>query len=330
MALFTNLAERMRDFCLGALEPPTVVKCQASAADYLWFSAEIGAHGSPPGVPCCFTFLALCVTWFAMTRASGASLAQKLSHLKKVFTRPPCLSPWTNEREREFMCDLRRGLAKTFGGPGSKGPSEVLGRELLDKVKEALHLLFHHNAAVVMCALLDHLHDGVGRGDEVLHAYCSYCRPEALEFYEDAVLFNFSHHVHPPKTHKVHGPPVPQVISRGRPAYDSLLRLRELHVETGCTHCYPRVSLQGVVDASRRLTQTTARKRMRVALAHVLGSTEAAAQHGLHGCRAGGVVDALLRGVPPSAIKAQGHWALDSAVMEKHARFSTQQRMRFF
>jgi hypothetical protein len=316
----------MRDACLGALEPPTVVKYQRSAADYLWFALQIGAWGSPPGVPCALTVVALCLTWFAVTRGAGASLVQKLSHLKKVFTRPPCLSPWLNEHELELMSDLRLGLAKTFGGPGSKGPSEVLCRALLDKVKEALRELFHPTVALVICALLDHLHDGIGRGDEVLHAHC---RPSALEFHEEAVLFNFSH-VHPPKMHKVHGPPVPQVISRDRPAYKSLLALRRLHVKTGCLHCYPRVSLQGVVDVGGRLTQSTALRRVRVGLAHVLGDPAAAAQYGLHGCRAGGVVDALLRGVPPAAIKAQGHWALDSKAMEKHARFSTQQRMRFF
>ena len=91
------------------------------------------------------------------------------------------------------------------------------------------------------------------------------------------------------------------------------------------------ISLGGVVDGAARLTYTTALRRFRQGLAHAFGGDkDAASQCGLRGLRAGGVCDALMRGVPASAIKAQGHWALDSNVMEKHARFSTQQRMRFF
>jgi hypothetical protein len=125
--------------------------------------------------------------------------------------------------------------------------------------------------------------------------------------------------------------PVPQMISRNRPACSSLLALREVHRSSGCRHCYPKASLRGAVDPKARLTYTTALRRLRQGLAHAFGGDTAAAdRYGLHGLRAGGGCDALMRGVPPSAIKAQGHWSLESNVMEKHARFSTQQRMRFF
>lgn len=224
------------------------------------------------------------------------------------------------------MRDLQKGLQKSFGGPGSKRPSEVVNRSLIDLLKAAYRDIFHPAVAVVMCALSDHLHDGIGRGDELLHDRCF---PSALEFYSDAIVFNFSH-VHPPKMHKVHGPPAPQVISKRRPAYASLLALRKLHRTTGCVHCYPKVSLAGVVSVKGRLTQTTARKRMRAGLDHVFGNDLASRGYGLHGFRAGGVVEALLRGVPTAAIKAQGHWSLESTVMEKHARLSTAQRMQFF
>lgn len=327
MAMFTGLAEKTRDFAMGSMDPSSIVKYQATAADYSWFALAIGAYGAPAGVPCTFTLLSMCVTWFAMTRASGASLAQKLSHLKKVFTRPPCLCPWLTTLELALMKDLRVGLSKAFGGPGSKGPSEVICRELLDRVNASFRTIFHPTVATVMIALCDHLHDGIGRSDEVLHAKCF---PTALAFYTDAILFNFTH-AHPPKSHKTHGPPVAQVVSRGRPACSSLLALRGLHRTTACKHCYPKVSLGGVVDGAARLTYTTALRRFRQGLAHAFGGDkDAASQYGLHGLRAGGVCDALMRGVPTSAIKAQGHWALDSNVMEKHARFSTQQRMRFF
>ena len=106
--------------------------------------------------------------------------------------------------------------------------------------------------------------------------------------------------------------------------------LRKLHRATGCVHCYPRVSLKGVVSTTARLTQSTARRRLRAGLDHVFGNDFASRGHGLHGFRAGGVVDALLRGVPTAAIKAQGHWSLESSVMERHARLSTEQRMRCF
>ena len=91
-------------------------------------------------------------------------MSQKLSHLKKVFTRPPCLCLWLNQAELDLIRDLRTSLSKTFGGPGSKGPSEVLGRELLDQVKVSFRALFHPTVALVMSAVCDHLLGGSAYG----------------------------------------------------------------------------------------------------------------------------------------------------------------------
>ena len=197
---------------------------------------------------------------------------------------------------------------------------------MLDKLKAAFRAIFHVRVALQMCALCDHLHDGIGRAGELLH---DKCYADSFDFYSSATLFNFTH-AHPPKAHKTHGPPAAQVISRRQPAYDSISRFRILRTRFKCKYCYPKIDESGQVFPAQRLTYSTALRRVRKGLAHVFGSAAAAAGCAMHGFRAGGVVDALLRGVPTAAIKAQGHWALDSNCMEKHARLSIEDRMMYF
>ena len=43
MAMFTGLAAKTRDFTMGSMDPKSIIKYQATAADYLWFALAIGA-----------------------------------------------------------------------------------------------------------------------------------------------------------------------------------------------------------------------------------------------------------------------------------------------
>ena len=53
--------------------------------------------------------------------------------------------------------DLRRGLAKAFGGPGSEGPSAVLCEPLLHKLGLAFREIFHSVVALVLTAFVWHM-----------------------------------------------------------------------------------------------------------------------------------------------------------------------------